>query len=117
MIISFLKINWTGDMALEVKDEDGEILGLEDLEAKGKITKDQNDAYASSSYKLGLHERAAVALACPLKQNTTNFHFHAPQAPRHERQTLVSDPQVDQPGLYPVSAHALHHRAAADLPP
>ena len=53
-------INWTGDMALEVKDEDGEILGLEELEAKGKITKDQNDTYASSTYKLGLHERAAV---------------------------------------------------------
>jgi hypothetical protein len=53
-------INWTGDMALEVKDEDGEILGLDELAAKGNITKDQNDSYANSSYKLGLHERAAV---------------------------------------------------------
>lgn len=53
-------VNWTQGMALEVRDDSGEILGEDELAQKGRVQNKEVDGATARRYKIGLNDRVAV---------------------------------------------------------
>lgn len=53
-------VNWTEQMAFEVRGEDGEVIGKDELEARQQVRKTTADEYSCDQYTIDLHDRVAI---------------------------------------------------------
>ena len=53
-------VNWTDQMTIEVRGDDGEVLGKEALQARQQIRQTSTDDYSCDQYTVDLHDRVAI---------------------------------------------------------